>query len=113
MSNLYSFLRAVVTAILYLITLIVWFIPLISVGLLRFILPLKKWRQWTKKLMERLHLVWLRSNYFLLNYLIPMKWEVTGLDQLVLKEWYLLISNHQSWADILIYNIFLVIKFRP
>ncbi len=113
MSNLYSFLRAVVTAILYLITLIVWFIPLISVGLLRFILPLKKWRQWTKKLMERLHLVWLRSNYFLLNYLIPMKWEVTGRDQLVLKEWYLLISNHQSWADILILQYIFSNKIPP
>ncbi len=63
--------------------------------------------------MERLHLVWLRSNYFLLNYLIPMKWEVTGLDQLVLKEWYLLISNHQSWADILILQYIFSNKIPP
>lgn len=63
--------------------------------------------------MERLHVIWLRSNYFLLNYLIPMKWEVTGLDQLVLKEWYLLISNHQSWADILILQYIFSNKIPP
>ena len=102
MNNLFKFLRAGLTAALYLIILTVWFIPLAIVGLLRFIIPWKKWRQLTKKLMELLHAVWLRSNYFLLKWITHIKWEIKGLDQLHYKEWYLLISNHQSWADILI-----------
>ena len=113
MSKLYKFLRAVFAATLYFIILTVWFIPLASVGLLRFIIPLKTWRQWTKKLMESLHAVWLRSNYFLLKWITPIKWEIKGLDQLHYKEWYLLISNHQSWADILILQYIFSGKIPP
>jgi 1-acyl-sn-glycerol-3-phosphate acyltransferase len=113
MNNLFKFLRAGLAATLYLIILTVWFIPLASVGLLRFIIPLKKWRQLTKKLMEFLHAVWLRSNYVLLKWITPIKWEIKGLDQLQYKEWYLLISNHQSWADILILQYIFSGKIPP
>lgn len=113
MNNVYKFLRAGFAAILYLIVLTVWFIPLVSLGLLRFIIPLKKWRQLTKKLMEFLHAIWLRSNYFLLNWITSIEWEVKGLDQLQYKEWYLLISNHQSWADILILQYIFNQKIPP
>ncbi|OIZ94330.1 glycerol acyltransferase [Candidatus Rickettsiella isopodorum] len=113
MKHLYKLLRAGLTATLYLIILTVWFIPLASVGLLRFIIPVKKWRQLTKKLMESLHVVWLRSNYFFLKWITPIKWEIKGLDQLHFKEWYLLISNHQSWADILILQYIFSGKIPP
>lgn len=113
MNNLFKFLRAGLTAALYLIILTVWFVPLAIVGLLRFIIPWKKWRQLTKKLMELLHAVWLRSNYFLLKWITHIKWEIKGLDQLHYKEWYLLISNHQSWADILILQSIFSGKIPP
>lgn len=113
MNNLYKFLRAGFAAILYLIVLVIWFIPLVILGLLRFIIPLKKWRRISKKLMESLHVIWLRSNYFLLKWITSIKWEVKGLDQLHYKEWYLLISNHQSWADILILQYIFSEKIPP
>jgi 1-acyl-sn-glycerol-3-phosphate acyltransferase len=113
MNNLFKFLRAGLTAILYLIVLTVWFIPLASVGLFRFMIPLKKWRQLTKKLMESLHAGWLRSNYFLLKWVTSIKWEVSGLNRLDFNEWYLLISNHQSWADILILQYIFSGKIPP
>ena len=113
MNNLFKFLRAGLTATLYFVILTVWFIPLAIVGLLRFIIPLKKWRQFTKKLMELLHAVWLRSNYFLLKWITHTKWEIKGLEQLHYKEWYLLISNHQSWADILILQCIFSGKIPP
>ncbi|MFZ0219424.1 MAG: acyltransferase [Candidatus Aquirickettsiella sp.] len=113
MNKLYKFLRAGLAATLYLIILTLWFIPLASVGLCRFMIPLKKWRKSTKKLMEALHAVWLRSNYLLLKWIIPVKWEIKGLEQLHYKEWYLLISNHQSWADILILQYIFSGKIPP
>lgn len=113
MNKLFKFLKAGLAAILYLIILTLWFIPLAGVGLLRFIIPLKKWRQQTKSLMECLHVVWLRSNYFLIKWITPIKWEINGLDKLHDKEWYLLISNHQSWADILILQYVFSRKIPP
>ena len=113
MNNLYKFIKAGFAAILYLIVLSVWFIPLVTLGLLRFIIPLKKWRKLTKKYMESLHAIWLRSNYFLLKWITSIKWEIKGLEQLHYKEWYLLISNHQSWADILILQYIFSGKIPP
>lgn len=113
MNNLFKFLKAGLAATLYLIILIIWFIPLAITGLLRFIIPLNKWRKLTKKLMEFLHVVWLRSNYFLLKWITSIKWEIKGLEQLHYKEWYLLISNHQSWADILILQYIFSGKIPP
>lgn len=113
MNNLFKFLKAGLTAILYLIILTGWFIPLAIVGLFRFIIPIRKWRQLTKRLMEFLHAVWLRSNYFFLKWITSIKWEIRGLDQLHYKEWYLLISNHQSWADILILQYVFSNKIPP
>ncbi len=113
MNIFYKFLRAGFAAILYLVVLIVWFIPLVILGLLRFIIPLKKWQKLSKKLMESLHAIWLRSNYFLLKWITSIKWEVKGLDQLHYKGWYLLISNHQSWADILILQYIFSGKIPP
>lgn len=113
MNTLFKFLKAGLIAILYLIILTVWFIPLVIVGLFRFIIPVRKWRQLTKRLMEFLHAVWLRSNYFLLNWITSIKWEIKGLDQLLYKEWYLLISNHQTWADILILQYIFSDKIPP
>jgi 1-acyl-sn-glycerol-3-phosphate acyltransferase len=111
--TLFKCLKAALTSVLYLIILTVWFVPLLIVGLFHFIIPVKKWHQFTKKLMETLYVLWLRSNYFLLKWIIPIKWEIKGLDQLRYKEWYLLISNHQTWADILILQYVFSNKIPP
>ena len=113
MNNFFKLLKAGLTATLYLIILTVWAVPLMLVGLFRFIIPIKKWRQITKKIMESLHAGWLRNNYFLLKWIMPIKWEVKGLDQLHYKEWYLLISNHQTWADILVLQYVFSDKIPP
>lgn len=111
--TLFKLLRAGLTSVLYLIILTGWFVLLLIVGLFRFIIPVRKWRQFTKKLMEALYTLWLRSNYFLLKWIIPIKWEIKGLEQLYYKEWYLLISNHQTWADILILQYIFNNKIPP
>ena len=113
MSNLFKGLRVVITAVIYLIILTGWFILLASVGLLRFIIPLKAWRRVGKRLMERLHACWLHSNHLILKYTIPTVWDVKGLEQLCYREWYLLISNHQSWADILVLQYIFSGKIPP
>jgi len=52
--------------------------------------------------MEHLPVYWIRGNCFIQELTTSIKWDVTGLEQLTYNEWYLLIANHQSWADILI-----------
>lgn len=95
-------LRVFIAAIIYLITLVVWFIPLAILGLLCYLIPLKIWQQTLKRGMESLAVYWIKSNYYIQELTTSIQWEVTGLEKLNYKEWYLLISNHQSWVDILV-----------
>ena len=44
--------------------------------------------------------LWIGINNTLLNTLHRTEWEIHGLETLSREEWYLVVSNHQSWADI-------------
>ncbi|BBB14694.1 putative 1-acyl-sn-glycerol-3-phosphate acyltransferase [Candidatus Rickettsiella viridis] len=99
---LFNGLRAAIAAILYLINLIILFVPLAILGLFCYLFPLKIWQRKCKCWMEHLPVYWIKGNYLIQELTTSIKWEVKGLDKLSYNEWYLLISNHQSWADILV-----------
>lgn len=45
---------------------------------------------------------WADINDWILNFIIPIQWEIHGKGELNNNNWYFLICNHQSWADILV-----------
>jgi 1-acyl-sn-glycerol-3-phosphate acyltransferase len=45
---------------------------------------------------------WVSCNRWLFRTALPTRFDVRGLDGLRRDEWYLLISNHQSWTDIVV-----------
>lgn len=95
-------LRAVIAAVLYIVTLVVLFTPLAFLGLLYYLIALKTWQRNCKHYMESLASFWVKSNHYIQDVTTSTTWEVKGLEALHYNEWYLLISNHQSWADILV-----------
>jgi 1-acyl-sn-glycerol-3-phosphate acyltransferase len=95
-------LKVCMAALLYAMNLIFWCMPLAILGLSFYLIPLKVWQKPCKHWMERLPVYWITGNYFIQNFTTSIHYEVTGLKQLAYNEWYLLISNHQSWADILV-----------
>lgn len=106
-------LKVGIVAILYLANLVFWFIFLAILGIVYYFIPLKTWRRHCKYWMELLHIRWLRGNCHIQKLTMSCEWHVTGLDKLVYDEWYLLISNHQSWADILILQHIFLDKIPP
>jgi 1-acyl-sn-glycerol-3-phosphate acyltransferase len=48
---------------------------------------------------------WIHNNTFLCRRILGIKVNVTGDTDLPMKEWYLVISNHQSWSDIVVLQI--------
>lgn len=100
--SLFRHLRATIVALLYLIVLIVWFIPLALLGLLCYLIPIKRWQSVCKQIMERLPVYWIQTNYYLQQWTTPIEWHVIGLETLKPNQWYLLVANHQSWTDILV-----------
>jgi 1-acyl-sn-glycerol-3-phosphate acyltransferase len=94
-------LKVCIASVLYIINLLVWFIPLATLGVL-YLVPLKAWQRNCKVWMERLPVFWIKGNSFIQNLTTSINYQIYGLEQLNYKEWYLLIANHQSWADILV-----------
>ena len=45
---------------------------------------------------------WADINNLILKFMTPIEWEIHQTGELSTKNWYFLICNHQSWADILV-----------
>lgn len=77
-------------------------IVLIS-AFLRFITPIPAWRKffsWFQQVF--LPPYWADINNLILTYMTPVEWEIHGSGELNTNDWYFIICNHRSWADILI-----------
>lgn len=95
----------VIHFIFYWISIIFWTSILFATAIVKFVMPLPAWRKKCNKLMHILPELWIATNTIISEWLIPMQWNVQGLDQVRRNEWYLLLANHQSWADIIILQI--------
>jgi 1-acyl-sn-glycerol-3-phosphate acyltransferase len=111
--KLLNVLRAGIGIILYVVNLLCWFIPLLVLGLLFYLIPLKIWQNKCRFWMERFPVYWIKGNCFIQELTTSIEFEVSGLEQLVYDEWYLLIANHQSWADILVLQRIFNTKIPP
>jgi len=96
-----SVIRSVFSILLYTINTLVWFLPIFICGLLKLIpiKPMQKLLSWVAK---QCATIWVTVNSVNQRLFTPTKINVTGLEETKLKDWYLVISNHQSWVDILV-----------
>lgn len=91
-----------IALILYAANLVFWVTTLFVVAIVRAIVPIKTFRQKAYLLMQRLPSYWIDGHDVILKLTTKIDWQIEGLDGLSPKEWYLLVANHQSWADILV-----------
>lgn len=96
-----SVIRSVLSIILYTINTLIWFVPIFVCGLLKLIpiKPMQKLLSWVAK---QCATIWVSVNSLNQRLFTPTKINVTGLEETKLKDWYLVIANHQSWVDILV-----------
>lgn len=99
-------LKGVLSFLLYILNTLFWFIPLMALAVLK-LLPIKRWQAWMSYLVDAIAVAWISINNLTTRIFTSIKWRVSGLESLSRKDWYLIVANHQSWADILILqNIF-------
>lgn len=87
---------------------ICWLAVLIYLfGLIKWIVPYKPWRNfWTRQL-NSFPVIWTSSNTFVDCLFNRIDIKLVGDTTLEEKDWYLMLANHQSWADvILLYRVF-------
>jgi len=96
-----SFFRSIFSLIFYCLNTLFWFVPIFIFGLIKLI-PFKPLQTLFGVLAKSCASNWVATNSLIQNIFSPYKIELTGLDALQRKDWYLVIANHQSWVDILV-----------
>jgi len=93
-------LRGVLIILIILVNTSICFPFLMSVALLKLILPLPILSKACTKIAIQIATYWVGVNSFLFTLFLKINWHVSGVDSLNKDEWYLVNCNHQSWADI-------------
>ncbi len=95
-------LKGVLSFVGFIVNTIFWVIPIFITAFLKFILPLHVWRKACDAVLSWLASNWIAVNNLNLLLVSGTRWDVRGLDELKIDEWYLVVANHQSWVDILV-----------
>ncbi len=71
-------------------------------ALAKLVLPFAPVRRVTDRALAALAELWIGINNVWIGAANPAPWQVSGLEGLSPRNWYLVTSNHQSWVDILV-----------
>jgi len=93
-------LRGAVMMALIVANTLVHGLPLIALALVKLGIPWPAGRRALGRLLTAIAEDWIAVNSLLLRGMQEIRWDVTGLDGLNRNGWYLVISNHRSWVDI-------------
>ncbi len=97
-----STLRGVITISALTVNVIVWFVPILIIAVCKLVLPLGAWRRITSRWLTAMGENWTSCNNVILRSTQSISWDVRGVESLRRRQWYLVLSNHRSWVDILI-----------
>lgn len=102
MSNISFHLKASLSLVLIVLNTLFWFTPVVALGVIKVLIPNIWVRGKLNLIIDKMATYWIALNN--LNQSLLGRTKVTRYDQerLSLHAWYMLISNHQSWVDILI-----------
>jgi 1-acyl-sn-glycerol-3-phosphate acyltransferase len=97
-----SLLKGVATITLMGLNLALWIVPLMTIALLKLLLPLPAWRRWASGALTAIAECWISGNDTIFRLMRSMPTAVAGIEGLERCQWYLVVSNHRSWVDILV-----------
>lgn len=95
-------LQCIIALSLYVVNSIVLVIPLIITSVLKFLIPFEFWQYLSRLLIDIIASAWVRVNSFNLWLTQKITIDVSGGESLQKDKWYIVVSNHQSWVDILV-----------
>ncbi|QCT19131.1 acyltransferase [Jejubacter calystegiae] len=102
MSRLLATLTLLLSVVLTILVTIGCSVPIIVAGVLKLLLPIPfVWRS-ISRFCNFMMYCWCEGLALLLHLNPWLKWDIEGLEGLSKKNWYLLICNHRSWADIVV-----------
>ncbi|GEA13513.1 acyltransferase [Alteromonas sp. KUL49] len=100
-SNFFSHAIGSVSVLLYFVNTVFWATPILIFSVFKLI-PFEPWRKLISYILDACATAWISVNNLNQKIFSRTQIDVTGLDALTPKDWYLVIANHQSWVDILV-----------
>ena len=92
--------RACAVALMIIANTVFWGIPVHLVALMKLVAWRASWKTtWAKALMRTVQ-GWIRGNLFIQEHFLPISWDIRGTEGLRRDDWYMVICNHRTWADI-------------
>lgn len=102
MARLLATVTLLLSIALTIVVTILCSVPIILAGLVKLLLPVPfVWRK-VSLFCNFMMYCWCEGLALLLHLNPWLKWDVEGLEGLSKKNWYLLVCNHHSWADIVV-----------
>jgi len=93
-------LRGVLIALLVGVNTVFCSTPLFVIALLKFMVPLRAWRDLCTRALIAIATAWVSVNSALFEVFHRIHWVIRGLEGVAPNDWYLVTCNHQSWVDI-------------
>ncbi|HNX24713.1 MAG TPA: acyltransferase [Spirochaetota bacterium] len=103
-------LKGVISILLFSINTVFWVTLLLTVSAFRIIIPLKFWYRFTSKVSIFIANSWITGNNLMILLLYKIDWDVEFSGDLKMDDWYLVLSNHQTWIDIIVLQKVLLYK---
>jgi 1-acyl-sn-glycerol-3-phosphate acyltransferase len=74
----------------------------LPLALVKLALPFRAVRRVVDRLLSGVMTAWVGVNSGWIDAVTRARWDISGLEALIPGGWYLVVSNHQSWVDILV-----------
>lgn len=106
-------LKGVLSLSLYTLNLLFWALIILCIYALTFLCP-KSWKEKINRHFLQKTPEWFaKINSFIMQISTKKLWDISGTGTLDKNGWYLMISNHQSWLDILVLGNIFADKIPP
>jgi 1-acyl-sn-glycerol-3-phosphate acyltransferase len=100
LQSLLSNVRGILVLSIYALNTIILSIPIYLMALLKLVIPFHPFRRFCDAILIGCANTWVGVNNLTHRLFCNIRWHVQGLESLQGKDWYLIVSNHQSWVDI-------------
>lgn len=96
-----EYLKAIPALLILFVSTSIFFIPILLLGLAKLI-PHLQWRIYCTQLIDQVVVAWSLVNIAYIKLVHKIKWDISQPQNFDKNNWYLIVSNHQSWLDIVV-----------
>lgn len=97
-----GFANAVFSLLILAINTVLCTFPILLLAPIKLVLPKGRWRSRCDSLLNAVASNWISVNNFAIAATQRIVWDVRGIEGLRKNGWYLVLSNHQTWTDIVV-----------